>query len=177
MHWDNKFYSYSTTFFFSRFYTSWTVHTPDPFIFRVFWSWSNCGTFLSQSYTTTSHVIVWVVFTTTASTLSFSRFYTNWTRLILTVLIPLLALIFFNTRIFTGIRSPCVVFSPLIFHDLQVTHSMWQVWSGHLPKQHDRHDHPTSMIIISLHRKSHSRCGKFGVGGGKNSFRKQVVVG
>ena len=129
---------------FSRFYTRWIVHTPDPFVFRVFWSWSNCGTFLSQSYTTTSHVIVWVVFTTTTHTTThpFSRFYTNWTRLILTVLVPLLALIFFNTKIFTGIRSPCVVFFSLIFHDLQVTHSMWQVWSGHHPQQHDRHDHP-----------------------------------
>ena len=97
----------------------------------------------AQSYTTTIHVIVWVVFTTTTHTTThpFSRFYTNWTRLILTVLVPLLALIFFNTKIFTGIRSPCVVFFSLILHDLKVTHSMWQVWSGHHPHQHDRHDH------------------------------------
>ena len=33
------------------------------------------------------------------------RYYTNWTRLVVTVVLPLLALTILNTRIFLGIRS------------------------------------------------------------------------
>ena len=32
------------------------------------------------------------------------RYYTNWTRLLLTCVIPIVALVFFNTKIFLGIR-------------------------------------------------------------------------
>ena len=38
-------------------------------------------------------------------TLPSPRYYTNWTRLLLTCLLPLLALVGLNTRIFLGIRS------------------------------------------------------------------------
>ena len=34
-----------------------------------------------------------------------TRYYTNWTRLIVTLLLPLTALLFLNCRIFGGIRS------------------------------------------------------------------------
>ena len=40
--------------------------------------------------------------------LHFSRYYTNWTRLLLTCVIPLVALVVFNTKIFLGIR--CLAF-------------------------------------------------------------------
>jgi len=33
------------------------------------------------------------------------RYYTNWTRLLLTCVIPLVALVVFNTKIFLGIRN------------------------------------------------------------------------
>ena len=39
------------------------------------------------------------------------RYYTNWTRLLLTCVIPLVALVVFNTKIFLGIR--CL---PLFYH-------------------------------------------------------------
>ena len=48
---------------------------------------------------------IWILYTrTNCVTLKNLRYYTNWTRLMLTVALPVLALIFFNTKIFMGIR-------------------------------------------------------------------------
>ena len=51
------------------------------------------------------------------------RYYTNWTRLLLTVALPLIALVFFNTKIFFGIRSAAILFLfsvQIIYSDVQI---------------------------------------------------------
>ena len=75
---------------------------------------------------------IWILYTrTNCVTLKNLRYYTNWTRLMLTVALPVLALIFFNTKIFMGIRCTMILqfFHFSLFYVFQMKNKAFLVWA------------------------------------------------